>query len=278
MRPGLHHGFCAPPLLHDALLRILGTSFPEAGLRDELLGRPTPLLRFRGALLKLESMRPSGEADDRALSLFPALTRGASASFAGTAGAAIAAAGWARTRGVRLFVALHGVATYEARETLRLLGAGFEVCSSAADAGALLAARGGTLLPALDGDDAVAAIERSLGPELRDAGDVRAVIAPAGARAALLAAVRALPGSRGIALLAADDELPGLPRDADLPASVERRPVSRALCVRARAGLARETGVLGSHASAMAAFLAAAEGGLVLLSTGEREFSLEGSA
>ena len=71
---------------------------------------------------------------------------------------------------------------------------------------------------------------------------------------------------------------PLLPREADLPESVERRPVPRALCARARTGLARETGVLASHASAMAAFLAAAEGGLALVSTGEREFSLESLA
>ena len=118
-------------------------------MREELLARPTPLLRFRGALLKLESMRPSGEPDDRALSLFPALPRGASASFAGAAGAAIAAAGWARTHAVHLFVALHGVATHETRETLRLLGAEVDLCSSAADAAAR--ARGDTRLPALAG-------------------------------------------------------------------------------------------------------------------------------
>jgi cysteine synthase len=248
-------------------------------LREELLARPTPLLRFRGALLKLESMRPSGEPDDRALSLFPALARETSVSFVGAAGPAIAAAGWARAHGVRLFVALHGVATHETRETLRLFGAQVELCSSAVEAFARAAARRDTLLPALDGDDAAAAIERTLGPELaRDAGEVRAVIAPAGARAALVAALRALPGSRGIALVAADDELPGLPRKADLPESIERRPVPRALCGRARTGLARETGVLASHGSAMAAFLAAAEGGLALVSTGEREFSLEALA
>ncbi|HZX64931.1 MAG TPA: pyridoxal-phosphate dependent enzyme [Myxococcales bacterium] len=248
-------------------------------MREELLARPTPLLRFRGALLKLESMRPSGEPDDRALSLFPALPRGVSASFAGAAGAAIAAAGWARTHAVSLFVALHGVATHETRETLRLFGAQVELCSSAAEALARAAARRDTVLPALDGDAAASAIERTLGPELvRDAGDVRAVIAPAGARAALVAALRALPGSRGIALVAADDELPGLPREVDLPGSVERRPVPRALCARARTGLARETGVLASHASAAAAFLAAAEGGLALISSGEREFSLEALA
>jgi cysteine synthase len=248
-------------------------------LRDELLGRPTPLLRFRGALLKLESMRPSGGPEDRALSLFPALDRDAPASLAATAGAAVAAAGWARARGVRLFVALHGVVTHEVRETLRLLGARFETFSSVSEAQARAAARREPLLPALDGDDAVLAIERTLGPELeREAAEVRTVIAPAGARAALLAALRALPAARGIALTAADEPLPALPREVDFPPVVERRPVLRALCSRARTGLARETGVLASHASAMAAFLAAAEGGLALISTGEREFSLEGAA
>jgi hypothetical protein len=248
-------------------------------LRDELLGRPTPLLRFRSALLKLESQRPSGESDDRALSVFPALGRGASASLAATPGAAIAAASWARSHGVRLFVAIHGVATYEARETVRLLGAEFEVLGSAAEASARAVARGGTLLPPLDGDEAAAAIERSLGPELAaDAGMVRAIFAPAGARAALVAALRAFPGARGIALVAADAELPGLPRETDLPASVERRAVSRASCAQARASLAREAGLLASHASAKAGLLAAAEGGLALVVTGEREFSLEGAA
>jgi len=248
-------------------------------LRDELLGRPTPLLRFRGALLKLESLRPSGEVDDRALSLFPALARSASASLAAGAGAAIAAAGWARARGVRLFVAVHGVATHEARETLRLLGARFEVFSSPAEANARAAGQAGIHLPALDGDEAAAAIERTLGPELaREAGKASAVVAPAGARAALVASLRALPGARGIALVAADEELPGLPREANLPASVERRPVSRSSCAQARANLAREAGVLASHASAMAGFLAAEQGGLALVTTGEREFSLEGAA
>jgi len=245
-------------------------------LRDELLERPTPLLRFRGALFKLESLRPSGESDDRALAIFPALARGASASLAATAGAAIAAAAWAKSRGVGLFVALHGIATHEARETLRLLGAGFEVLESADEARARASARGGTLLPPLDGDEAAAAIERSLGAEIAaDAATARAVFAPAGARAALIAVLRALPGARGIALVAGDDELPGLPRDADLPVSVERRAVSRASCGQARAGLAREAGLLVSHASAMAGRLATGEGGLALVTTGEREFSLE---
>jgi hypothetical protein len=248
-------------------------------LRDELLERPTPLLRFRGALLKLESLRPSGESSDRALSVLPALAQGDSASLVATAGTAIAAAAWAKSRGVRLFLALHGVVTHEVRATVRLFGAELEVLESAAEAAARASARPGTVLASLDGDEAAAAIERSLGRELAvDAGAVPAIFAPAGARAALLAALRAVPGARGIALVAGDAELPGLPREANLPASVERRVVSRASCAQARARLAREAGLLASHASAMAGFLAANEGGLALVTTGEREFSLEGAA
>jgi hypothetical protein len=162
---------------------------------------------------------------------------------------------------------------------LRLFGAQFEVLGSAAEATARASARGGTILPPLDGDEAPAAIERTLGPELAaDAGKVRAIFAPAGARAALVAALRALPGARGIALIAGDEELPGLPRETNLPAYVERRAISRASCAQARAELAREAGLLASHASARAALLAADEGGLALVTTGEREFSLEGGA
>jgi len=248
-------------------------------LREELLERPTPVLRFRGALLKLESLRPSGESEDRALPVLPPLAPGASASLAVSAAGAIAAAAWARSRGVKLFLAIHGVATHETRETLRLFGAGFEVLASPEAAAACASARGVTGLPALDGDEAVKVLEGSLGKELSsDAGTVRTIFAPAGAHAALLAAARALPGARGIALVAADGELPGLPRTSDLPASIERRAVSRAACAQARSTLAREAGLLASHASAMAALLAANEKGLALVTSGEREFSLEGAA
>jgi len=91
-----------------------------------------------------------------------------------------------------------------------------------------------------------------------------------------MAALRALPGSRGVALVAAEGELPGLPRAPKLPPSIERRVVTRASCAQARSTLAREAGLLASHASAMAALLAANEGGLALVTSGEREFSLEG--
>jgi hypothetical protein len=237
-------------------------------------------LRFRGALLKLESLRPSGGADDRALSLFPHVAEGASAALAGTAGAAIAAAAWARSRAVRLFVVLHGIVTHEARETLRLYGAAFETVSSREEALGRARAHGGTLLPPLDGDEAGEVVQHNLGAELlREATGVGVVVAPAGARASLLAALWALPGARGIALVAADDELPDLPRQGRFPPSVQLRPVSRAACAEARQVLARQAGVLAAHASAMAALEAAKEGGLALIvATGEREFSLEGAA
>jgi len=80
---------------------------------------------------------------------------------------------------------------------------------------------------------------------------------------------------RGIALVAADVELPELPLRAEMP-GFELRPVSFAEASRARGELARTSGVLGSHAAAAAAAVAAGQGGLALItSAGEREFSLE---
>ena len=93
---------------------------------DDLLQRPTPLLRWRGALLKLESLLPGGGVEDRALGIFPQLPRGSQASLAATAGGALAAAGWARRHGVQLAVAVHGAISHEMREALRLWGARFE--------------------------------------------------------------------------------------------------------------------------------------------------------
>jgi threonine synthase len=87
--------------------------------------------------------------------------------------------------------------------------------------------------------------------------------------------VRVLRPPRAVALVAADEELPDLPRIVDLP-GVELRKVTRAECARARAELARTAGVLASHASAMAALVAAELGALAIVSaSGEREFSLE---
>jgi hypothetical protein len=116
-------------------------------------------------------------------------------------------------------------------------------------------------------------MERTLAAEMPDA--PLAIVAPAGARAALLGCVRALRPTRAVALAAADEELPDLPRVADLP-GVEIRRVTRAECARARQELARTAGVLASHAAAMAAVVAAELGGTAIVSaSGEREFSLE---
>jgi cysteine synthase len=247
---------------------------------EEQTQRPTPLLRWRGALLKLESLRPAGGFDDRALGIFPPLARGAHAVLAATAGSALAAAGWARRRGVELTVALHGPATREMIETLRLWGATFERFSTREEALRRAREIGGELLPPLDGPKAAVELARTLGRELLD--DVSAapasVVAPAGAAAALLGAVQALrarwPKVRAIALTAADEELPELPRDGDFP-GVETRAVSFAEASRARSELARSAGVLASHAAAAAASIAT-EGGLAIVtSAGEREFSLE---
>jgi len=247
------------------------------------LQRPTPLLRWRGALLKLESLRPSGGVDDRALGIFPELPRGAQAKFAGTAGAGLAAAGWARRRGVQLAVTVHGAITHEMREGLRIWCAQVEQLPSP-DA-ALCRARElpGIQLPPLDGPEAIAEVARTLGAELlADLTSVPArVVAPAGAAAALLGVLQALralwPDVRGFALIAADCELPELPCEAKLP-GLEVRPVTFSEAARAREELARSTGVLASHAAAAAA-LSVGEGGVALItSAGEREFSLERAA
>ena len=101
-----------------------------------------------------------------------------------------------------------------------------------------------------------------------------AVVAPAGARAALLAAVHA--GRAAVALVAADQELPELPRSVDLPAGVERVFVTRAEAAAARGRLCRELGLLAGHAAAAAAVIAQDRGCIALVtSAGEREFSLD---
>ncbi|HEX9605360.1 MAG TPA: pyridoxal-phosphate dependent enzyme [Myxococcales bacterium] len=248
---------------------------------DALSQRPTPLLRWRGALLKLESLRPGGGADDRALGIFPQLPRGSQASLAATAGGALAAAGWARRLGVELTAAVHGALSHEMREALRVWGARFELLPSREAAMRRARELPGTPLPPLDGPKAAAEYARTLGAEvLADlAAAPAAVVGPAGAPAALLGTLQALrsrwPGVRGIALIAADVELPELPLGMDVP-GLELRKVSFAEASRARADLAQTSGVLASHAAAAAAAVAANEGGLALItSAGEREFSLE---
>jgi len=247
---------------------------------DDLLQRPTPLLRWRGALLKLESLRPGGGADDRVLGILPQLPRGSQASLAATAGGALAAAGWARRYGVQLAVAVHGAISHEMRETLRVWGARFEHLPSREAAMHRARELPGTPLPPLDGPKAAAEYARTLGAEVM--ADLRsapaAVVGPAGAAAALLGTLQAVrtrwPETRGIALVAADVELPELPLRTEMP-GFELRRVSFTEASRARAELARTGGVLASHAAAAAA-VAAGQGSLALVtSAGEREFSLE---
>ncbi|HWE23867.1 MAG TPA: pyridoxal-phosphate dependent enzyme [Myxococcales bacterium] len=247
---------------------------------DELIQRSTPLLRWRGALLKLECLRPSGGFDDRALAIFPALPRGIEATLAATAGSALAAARWARVHGIQLHVALYGAASHEMIEALRLWGATFERFPTRQEA--LLRSRQlrGEVLPPLDGPRAAVELARTLGEELlQDVPSAPAVvIAPAGASAALLGTVHALrtrwPEVRAVALTAADEELPELPRDAGFP-GIETRAVSFAEASRARSDLARSGGLLASHAAAAAAALAGENGLAIVTSAGEREFSLE---
>jgi cysteine synthase len=252
-------------------------------MRD-LQHRSTPLLRWRGALLKLELLRPGGSTDDRATEILPPLPPGTRASLAATAGGALAAAGWARRQGVQLTVVVHGAMSHEMRESLRIWGAQFEEVPSREDA--LLRARelDAMPLPPLDGPRAAMEYERTLGSEvLADlAAPPDALVAPAGAIAALLGTLQALrsrqPAVRGIALVAAGEELPELPARSALP-GLEVRPISFAEASRARSELARTSGVLASHAAAAAAAVASEQGGLALVtSAGEREFSLERAA
>jgi cysteine synthase len=228
--------------------------------------RPTPLLQWGRALLKLEMFHPAGSTSGRAAA---ELAWKGDAVIEASGNGALAAAARARALGAALTVKPRGVFTHEMREALKLWGARL-------DAAAV------PTLPPLDSDAAVAAYARTLGEELlRDLTQAPPlVVAPAGDRAALLGALQALqakwPRVRAVALVAGDDELPDLPRAADLPAGVERVPVTRARAAQARSLLSRELGLLAGHAGAAAAAYAAEHGGVALVtSPGEREFSLE---
>jgi cysteine synthase len=93
---------------------------------------------------------------------------------------------------------------------------------------------------------------------------------------------------RCVAVVAAsaDDELPELPAEPELPVGVQLVPVSRQSAFAARDQLARRQGLCVSHASAAAVAcaqaLAASEGRgpvvALISSAGEREFSLEPTA
>ncbi len=229
---------------------------------------PTPILRWGAGLLKLDLLRASGATAGRAADAWD-FGGAAEAVIAASGNAAIAAAGRARASGVRLVVAPQGVFTHEMRETLQLWGARL-------DPSAL------PTVPALDSDQAVPLYARTLGAELL----AQLAVAPpllvcaGGERAALLGALEALRSRwsfvRGVALVAADTALPDLPLEADLPAGIERVAVTRAQAAEARTRVARELGLLASHASAAAAAFSHEHGGVALITApGEREFSLE---
>jgi cysteine synthase len=236
--------------------------------QDSIDGRPTPLLRWGRALLKLELLLSSGTTAERAAGAWD-WRPGGSAAVEASGNAAIAAVASAQKHGVRLAIVPRGVFTHEMRETLKLWGAAVDPQLA-------------PTLPLRDSDAAVQVFKRTLGAELIE--DLEAspalLVCPAGERAALLGALAALrekwPAVRGVALLAADEELPDLPREAALPGGIERVPVTRAQASQARARVARELGLLASHASAAAAVYAHEHGGVALITgPGEREFSLE---
>jgi len=235
---------------------------------DAILDRPTPLLRWGDALLKLEMFRPSGSCAGRAAQAWD--WRGAGAAVIEASGnEAIAAAAWSRYSGVQIAIVPRGVFTHEMREILKLWGV-------------QVGPQRQPTLPPLDSDAAAAIFARSLGAELLADLTVAPplLVAPAGDRAALLGALSALRERwrdvRGVALVAADEELPDLPRHASLPDSVERVQVTRAQAAEARSRLARELGLLAGHAGAAAAVHANQHGGVALVtSPGEREFSLD---
>lgn len=233
-----------------------------------LLDRPTPMLRWGSALLKLEMFRPAGSTSGRAAQAWD-WRASIQASLEASGNQALSAAGWARYRGVPIAVSLTGCVTREMREALAVWGARIEATVE-------------PTLPRLDSDAAAPVFARTLGAELlqelTEAPPL--LVCPGGERAALLGALAALrerwPKVRGVALVAQDDELPDLPREVTLPKEIEKLPVSRALCARARAHVARELGLLASHAGAAAAVYAHQHGGVAILTAlGEREFSLE---
>jgi hypothetical protein len=211
----------------------------------------TPLLRWGDALLKLELLRPRGSVSDRAPgpSGPVALSGNQALSFA-RPGAEFA---------------LRGVVTHEMRQALAIWGA--RIVASA---------------PPWHPDQA--AFAASLGRELLEqlAQAPALIVCPAGEVEALAGAAVALrqrwPQVRAVALVAADVELPDLPRAAGLPPGIEAVAVSRAAAMQARAQVGRELGLLANHAGAAAAAFARQHGGVAIVTAvGEREFSLEGA-
>ncbi len=213
----------------------------------------TPLLRWGKALLKLELLGPAGSVAGRVQWPERAALSGNQALAA------------AQARRGRVSVALRGVVTHEMREALRIWGAAIVEDAPAPP-------------------DPTSEFRRTLGAELAaqlDAIEPPLLVGPAGEIAALLGALAALrekwPSVRGVALVAADAELPDLPHAPEDPEHrVERVPVSRSQTAEARSRVARELGLLAGHAGAAAAAYAHEHGGVALVTAaGEREFSLE---
>ena len=211
----------------------------------------TPLLRWGDALLKLELFGPRGSVSDRAT------PPSGAAEVSGNQAISFARQG--------AEFALRGAVTHEMVEALRLWGA--RVVARAPpwhpDPAAFAATLGAELL------------EQLAQPPAR-------LICPAGEGEALLGALAALrkrwPQVRGVALVAADAELPDLPPSADLPAEIERVAVTCAAAGSARTRVARELGLLANHAGSAAALYAHEHGGVAIVTaSGEREFSLEGA-
>lgn len=213
------------------------------------MDQPTPLLRWGRALLKLEMFGSRGSVAGRAGNSF--------ARVAATANQALALAR------PGLEVALHGAVTYEMRETLKIWGVRFVEQGEPFAPGPAVFAR---------------TLGAELLAELTEAPPL--VVCPAGEPDALLGALSALrgrwPSVRGVALLAAGEELPDLPREAPLPDEIERAGVTRAQAAEARSRVAHELGLLANHAGAAAALYAREHGGVAIVTAlGEREFSLD---
>ena len=209
----------------------------------------TPLLRWGDALLKLELFRPRGSIADRV----PTPSRVVEL----TGNQALSLARHGAT------FALRGAVTYEMHAALQMWGVAV-----------VKRADPWTPDPSL--------FARTLGAELLEqlSEAPPLVVCPAADGAALLGALQALrqrwPRVRGVALIAADIELPDLPRSSDLPREIDRIRVGRADAARARARVGRELGLLASHAGAAAAAFAHGQGGVAIVSgPGEHEFSLE---
>jgi cysteine synthase len=209
----------------------------------------TPLLRWNDALLKLELFRPRGSVSDRA-----PVPEG-TVELSGNQALSFARSG--------AELALRGAVTHEMREALKIWGA--------------------RIVPrAKPWNPDPALFARTLGAELLEQlGEAPPlIVCPAGEGAALLGALAALrqrwPRVRGVALVAAGEELPDLPRSAELPAEIEQVAIARHDAARARARLGRELGLLANHAGAAAAGYAHGRGGVAIVTApGEREFSLE---